>query len=95
MPKKAKKEGKNISRYTYENSGFNGFRVCKSFLGESFQKYYSVKEYGSVTKARQAAIRGRDNLISFLSQVRLRNGKLTKADIARCKEALSITKEVV
>jgi hypothetical protein len=95
MPKAPNKKRGNITRYDYKTTSFNGFRVAKSFCGTFFQKYYSVKDYGSVKNAEAAAKKGHAALIEVLDNVRLKGGKLTPTCIKRAKKALIIKEGIV
>ena len=49
------KSRKNITRFTYENSDFQGWRVAYTRAGEKFVRYFSDKQYGGVRKSLTAA----------------------------------------
>lgn len=85
------KKEKNITQYSYDTGHkFEGFRMCKNSHGKSFQKYYSVKEYGSKTKALKAAKKARGLVSEILSTATLFKGTLSKKTIALVKMALDV-----
>lgn len=50
------KPRKNITRFTYEFTSFQGWRVTLCRRQEHFTRYFSDKQYGSAEAALQAAI---------------------------------------
>ena len=46
---------KNLTRYTYDTTAFQGWRLCLSKRGTTFTKYYSDKQHGGQRKALKAA----------------------------------------
>lgn len=57
---------KNITRFTYEFTSFQGWRVtlCRSQL--HFTRYFSDKQYGGEQAALAAAISMRDRVLASL-----------------------------
>ena len=49
------KSRKNLTRFTYETTAFQGWRMCIARGGTTFTKYFSDKEYGGERKALKAA----------------------------------------
>ncbi len=85
------KKETNITEYSYkEGHKFDGFRVCKNSHGRSFQKYYSVKKYGSKTKALKAAKKARKAATDILNTATLYRGKLSKKTISDVSVAMVI-----
>lgn len=82
---------KNITAYSYETGHkFEGYRLCKNSHGTSFQKYYSVKEYGTKAKALKAAKKARTRINKIIDSARLTKGSLSKKTIAEAKAALHV-----
>ena len=79
---------KGITRFTYDNTSFDGFRVLIQSKGTQFRQYYSVKAYGSVARARKAAIYANKAARVHLAAAKLRHGKHMKTTIKRVKEIL-------
>ena len=46
---------KNLTRFTYETSAFQGWRLSISRKGAIFTKYFSDKKYGDEKKSFAAA----------------------------------------
>ena len=67
---------KNITRYTYETTAFQGYRlaICKNKL--LFTRYFSDSQYGGAEAALQEAMRVRDNIFKLLEQ-----GNLTVSQV--------------
>ena len=83
------KSRKNLTRFTYDTTGFQGWRLCLSKTGTTFTKYFSDKKYGSERKALKAADDALKQLRDLLDSSRLVNGKLSKAAIAKAKKLLA------
>ena len=45
----------NLTRFSYESTGFKGWRVSVTRHGEIFTRYFSDRQYGSMKKAQAAA----------------------------------------
>ena len=83
--KKYKSE-KNITRFTYAKTAFQGWRMCVERRGVRFMRYFSYKEYGGPAEARDAA---RDCIIDVVSKKRRKSdGNLTKVCIKECNKLL-------
>ena len=67
---------KNITRYTYETTAFQGYRlaICKN--KRLFTRYFSDSQYGGADAALQEAMRVRDNIFTLFEQ-----GNLTVSQI--------------
>lgn len=82
------KSRKNLTRFTYETTAFQGWRLCLSRSGSSFTKYFSDKSYGSERKALKAATESLEEIKEFIAASRKVNGKLSKATIAKVQKLL-------
>ncbi|MDP4719714.1 MAG: hypothetical protein NWR51_02065 [Akkermansiaceae bacterium] len=49
------KSKKNLTRFTYENAAFEGWRLCISRGGNTFTKYFPDKKFGSAKKSLDSA----------------------------------------
>lgn len=58
---------KNITRYTYENTDFQGWRVSIQRCGRIITKYFSDLQCGSTEKAHEEALAYRDRILSELT----------------------------
>lgn len=80
---------KNLTRFTYENSAFEGWRLSLSRKGASFVKYFSDKQHGGGRKSFQAAKAALDALKEILDNAKLVEGKHTAKTIEKAKKMLS------
>jgi len=62
---------RNITRYTYETTSFQGWRVSISRNWNQFVKYFSDRQYGSEEGALKAAIEMRDLIYSELNKTQV------------------------
>lgn len=67
---------KNITRYTYETTAFQGYRlaICKN--KRLFIRYFSDSQYGGEEAALQEAMRVRDSIFRLFEQ-----GSLTVSQV--------------
>ena len=82
------KSKKNLTRFTYETTAFQGWRLCLSRSGTPFTKYFSDKKYGGERKALKAAEATRTELIELLEGSRKVNGKLSQTTQNKAKKLL-------
>ncbi|MCP5536532.1 MAG: hypothetical protein H7A51_09915 [Akkermansiaceae bacterium] len=82
------KSRKNLTRFTYETTAFQGWRLCLSRAGTTFTKYFSDKKYGGERKALKAAEGALNDLKEMLDKARKVNGKHTKTTIAKAQKLL-------
>lgn len=83
------KSRKNLTRFTYETTAFEGWRLCLSRAGTTFTRYFSDKQYGGQRKALKAAETAKEELIKLVDNSRRVNGKLSKTAIAKGKKLLA------
>lgn len=82
------KSRKNLTRFTYETTAFEGWRLCVSRAGTTFTKYFSDKIYGGGRKSLMAAEKTRNQLLKIIDNSRRINGKLSKATIEKSRQLL-------
>ncbi|MBK1791590.1 hypothetical protein [Persicirhabdus sediminis] len=82
------KSKKNLTRFTYETTAFQGWRLCISRAGTTFTKYFSDKKYGSEKKALKASEDILKELKDLLDNSRRVNGKLSKTTINKAQKIL-------
>ena len=58
---------KNLTRYTYENTDFQGWRVSIQRCGRIITRYFSDLQYGSEEESRAAAIEYRDRIFADMN----------------------------
>lgn len=82
------KSRKNLTRFTYETTAFEGWRLCVSRAGTTFTKYFSDKVYGGGQQSLKAAEKARVKLLKLIDNSRRINGKLSKSTIERAHQIL-------
>lgn len=82
------KSKKNLTRFTYETTAFQGWRLCLSRAGSTFTKYFSDKKYGGGRKAMKAADETLNALKELIDNSRRVNGKLSQATLKKAKKIL-------
>jgi len=82
------KSRKNLTRFTYETTAFQGWRLSLSRSGTTFTKYFSDKKYGSERKALNAAEGTLKALKELVDSSRKVNGKLSKTTINKGQKLL-------
>jgi len=82
------KSRKNLTRFTYETTAFQGWRLSLSRSGTTFTKYFSDKKYGTERKALKAAEAALKELKELVEKSRKINGKLTKTTINKATKLL-------
>ena len=82
------KSKKNLTRFTYETTAFQGWRLCISRGGKTFMRYFSDKQCGGPRKALKAAEAKLAELRALLEKAPRRNGKLTKTAEAKARKML-------
>ena len=58
---------KNLTRYTYENTDFQGWRVSIQRCGRIVTRYFSDLQYGSEEESRAAAVEYRDAVLANMA----------------------------
>ncbi len=82
------KSKRNLTRFTYENTAFQGWRLCISRGGATFTKYFSDKHYGGGKKALDAAARALAEIKDVISRSRLNQGKLNDTTVRKIEKIL-------
>ncbi len=65
---KTKDSYRNITRFTYDNTAFQGWRLAICRKNKHFTCYFSDKQYGSEEEALRAAISMRDEIFHELTK---------------------------
>lgn len=79
---------KNLTRFTYENSAFLGWRLYLTRKGKSFVKYFSDKQYGGAKEALAAAEAALDELKNALGKAKLINGTYSDTTVKKATKLL-------
>ena len=82
------KSKRNLTRFTYENTAFQGWRLCVSRGGVTFTKYFSDKQYGGGRKALDAAEKCLGDLKSLLDISKRVNGRLSNVTVKKAEKLL-------
>ena len=85
------KSRKNLTRFTYETTAFEGWRLCLSRAGTTFTRYFSDKQYGGPRKSLSAAENARTDLIQLVENSRRVNGKLSKKTVSKGTKLLKLS----
>lgn len=84
----AMKSKKNLTRFTYENSAFEGWRLCISRAGTTFTRYFPDRKLGGARKSLKAAEATLVEVKAILDGARRVNGKLTATTIRKVEKIL-------
>ena len=83
------KSKKNLTRFTYETSAFEGWRLCLTKKGTSFTRYFPDKKFGSGKKSLAAAEKALGELKAMLDGSKLVDGKLSASTIKKAEKLLA------
>ncbi len=83
------KSKRNLTRFTYESTAFQGWRLCISRGGATFTKYFSDKSYGGGRKSLKAAETALEDIKATVSKSRLVEGKLSDATVKKVDKILA------
>jgi hypothetical protein len=82
------KSKRNLTRFTYDTTAFQGWRLCLSRAGTTFTKYFSDKKYGGPKKSLASAEKALDDLKQLVDNSRRVNGKLSQATVRKAQKLL-------
>jgi len=85
---KPMKSKRNLTRFTYETTAFQGWRLCISRGGSTFTRYFSDRKYGGARKALAAAEAKLAELRGMLDSSKRVDGKLTQTAERRAAKVL-------
>ncbi|HCQ34067.1 MAG TPA: hypothetical protein DIV54_11260 [Verrucomicrobiales bacterium] len=80
---------RNLTRFTYETTAFQGWRLCLSRAGTTFTKYYSDKKYGSSKKSLAAAEASLAELVQLVDNSRRVDNKLSQTTVRKARKLLA------
>lgn len=83
------KSKKNLTRFDYDNSAFEGWRLCISRAGTTFTRYFPDKKLGSARKSLVAGEKTLKELKALLDGAKRVDGKLTAATIKKAEKLLA------
>ncbi|MGE9271275.1 MAG: hypothetical protein ACQKBU_10770 [Verrucomicrobiales bacterium] len=82
------KSKRNLTRFTYESTAFQGWRLCISRGGSTFTKYFSDKQYGGARKALEAGEAALEEIKGIVARSRKIDGKLNDTTIRKVEKLL-------
>jgi hypothetical protein len=82
------KSKRNLTRFTYENAAFQGWRLCLSRAGTTFTKYFPDKKFGSGRKSLAAAEATLEELKQLVEGSKRVNGKLSATTVRKAEKLL-------
>ncbi|MFD2257323.1 hypothetical protein ACFSSA_11610 [Luteolibacter algae] len=83
------KSKKNLTRFTYENAAFEGWRLCISRAGTTFTKYFPDKKYDGPVGSLKVAEEALEELKAILVASKRVNGKLSATTIKKAEKFLA------
>lgn len=82
------KSKRNLTRFTYENTAFQGWRLCISRGGATFTKYFSDKHYGGGRQSLTAAEQALEEVKDTIARSRMIHGKLSDTTVRKVDRIL-------
>lgn len=71
------KSVRNITRFDYDKTGFQGWRLCITRFGVTFSRYFSDRQFGSRRKSFTAASERLSELNGFFAEKVYPKGEMT------------------
>jgi 1-deoxy-D-xylulose-5-phosphate reductoisomerase len=78
----------NLTRFTYETTAFQGWRLSISRGGHSFTRYFSDRQFGGERKALAAASAKLEEIKEMLAGAPRKEGKLTPTAVRKAEKLL-------
>ncbi len=82
------KSKRNLTRFTYENAAFQGWRLCLSRAGTTFTKYFPDRKFGGGKKSLAAAEATLEELKNLVENSKRVNGKLSATTVRKAEKLL-------
>lgn len=89
LSKMTMKSKKNLTRFTYENAAFEGWRLCVSRGGTTFTKYFPDKKYGDPQTSLDAAETTLIALLEIMNSGKRIGKKLCPITVSKAEELLA------
>ena len=83
------KSKKNLTRFDYEKSAFEGWRLCVSKTGTTFTRYFPDKKFGGAKKSLAAAEKTLTELRALIDGSKRVDGKLSPSTIRKGEKLLA------
>lgn len=81
-------KNKNITRYTYENTDFQGWRVSIQRCGRIITRYFSDLQYGSEDESYREAVSYRDEVFDQMARHREHLPEYMDSELAHLQDLL-------
>ena len=82
------KSKKNLTRFTYETSAFEGWRLCISRGGSTFTRYFPDKKLGGPKKSLATAEKALKEVKAMIDDSKRVEGKLPAATVKKIEKFL-------
>jgi hypothetical protein len=82
------KSKKNLTRFTYETSAFEGWRLCISRGGSTFTRYFPDKKLGGPKKSLATAEKALKEVKAIIDDSKRVEGKLPAATVKKIEKFL-------
>ena len=79
---------KNLTRFTYETTAFEGWRLTIAKTGTTFTRYFPDKKFGNAKKSLAAAEKTLAELKALLDGAKRVDGKLSPTTIRKAEKLL-------
>ncbi len=83
------KSKKNLTRFTYETSAFEGWRLSICRAGSTFTRYFPDKKFGGGKKSLAAAEKTLAELKALIDGSKRVDGKLTATTIRKGEKLIA------
>jgi len=83
------KSKKNLTRFDYEKSAFEGWRLSLCKAGTTFTRYFPDKKFGGAKQSLAAAEKTLEELKALIAGAKLVDGKLGAATIKKAEKLLA------
>jgi hypothetical protein len=80
---------KNLTRFDYESSAFQGWRLCIRRGGCTFVRYFPDRRFGGARRSLEAADQALDEVRHILETAPLAEGRLRPSTIRRVEKLLA------
>ena len=83
------KSKKNLTRFDYEKSAFEGWRLSLCKAGTTFTRYFPDKKFGGAKQSLAAAEKTLEELKALIAGSKLVDGTLSPATIKKAMKLLA------
>ena len=83
------KSKKNLTRFDYEKSAFEGWRLSLCKAGTTFTRYFPDKKFGGAKQSLAAAEKTLEELKALIAGAKLVDGKLAPATVKKAEKLIA------